>query len=182
MTFKEAQKDMCKAYLGGGPGAFTSGIVWLIAGITAVFSTKQYSVLFFFFGGMLIHPIGILLSKALQRSGKHTKGNPLSYLALESTIFLFIGLFIAYLVLQIHPDWFFPIMILIIGGRYFVFSTMYGMRIYWIFGGTLLLSGVGGLLLNTPFYMIAFVGGSIEIIFSFVILYLERRNLEVKID
>ncbi len=182
MTFIEAQEDMRKSYFGGGPGAFVSGVVWLTAGITAVVSTKQISVLVFFFGGMLIHPLGIILSKALNRSGKHKKGNPLSSLALESTFMLFIGLFIAYLVLQIRPNWFFSIMILIIGGRYLVFSSIYGMRIYWAFGTTLILSGFGGFLFNAPFHLIGLTGGIIEILFSFIILYLEKRNLKIKIE
>ena len=182
MQFKEAQEDMRISYFGGGPGAFTSGIVWLAAGITAVISTTQLSVLVFFFGGMLIHPVGILLSKALGRSGKHTAGNPLSTLALESTFMLFIGLGIAYLVLQLKPNWFFPIMILIIGGRYLLFSTLYGMRVYWIFGATLIVTGFLGLLLNAPFHWIALLGGIIEVLFSFIILYSEKRKIKNNID
>jgi len=92
-------------------------VVWLAAGIVALVNTELISVLVFFLGGMLIHPLGILLSKALKRSGQHQKDNPLSNLALESTLLLFIGLFIAYVVLQIRPHWFFPIMLLMIGGR-----------------------------------------------------------------
>ena len=68
MKFKEAQEDMRNSYCGGAPGAFASGVVWLTAGIIALLSTKQISVLVFFFGGMLIHPLGVLLSKALNRS------------------------------------------------------------------------------------------------------------------
>ena len=182
MTFKEAQEDMRTSYFGGGPGAFASGIVWLTAGITALVSTKQMSVLVFFFGGMLIHPIGIMLSKVLNRSGKHKNGNPLSSLALESTFILFIGLFIAYFSLQIRPNWFFSIMILIIGGRYLVFSSIYGMRIYWVFGATLILSGIGGFLFKTPFHLIGLIGGIIEILFAFIIIYLDKRNLKIKVQ
>ncbi|NMH89277.1 DUF7010 family protein [Flavivirga algicola] len=178
MNFIDAQKDMRKSYFGGGPGAFVSGIVWLTSGITALIGTKQISVLVFFFGGMLIHPLGIVLSKALNRSGKHKSGNPLSYLALESTFILFIGLFIAYFSLQVRPNWFFSIMILIIGGRYLVFSSIYGMRVYWIFGATLILSGIGGLIFNTPFHLIGLIGGIIEILYSSIIIYLEKSNLE----
>jgi hypothetical protein len=176
MTFREAQKDMRTSYFGGAPGALVSGVVWLIAGTIAFISTIQTSVLVFFFGGMLIHPLGIVLSKFLHRSGKHAKGNPLSNLALESTLLLFIGLFIAYVVLQIRPNWFFPIMVLIIGGRYFIFSSLYGMRIYWVLGAALVASGVSGFLLNAPFYLIGFVGGIIEILFSFTILFIEKNK------
>jgi len=177
MNFIEAQEDMCKSYFGGGPGAFASGVIWLTAGITSLISTEQLSVLIFFFGGMLIHPLGIILSKALKRSGKHKKDNPLSSLALESTILLFIGLFIAYSVLKIRPEWFFSIMVLIIGGRYLIFSSIYGMRIYWAFGATLILAGVGGFLLDLPFYLIGILGGVIEILFSFLIIYFEKKRI-----
>ena len=178
MEIVKAQEDMRKSYFGGGPGAFASGLVWLTAGIIALFSTKQISVLVFFFGGMLIHPIGILLSMALGRSGKHKKENPFSNLALESTFLLFIGLFIAYLTLQVRPNWFFLIMILIIGGRYLVFSSIYGMRIYWVFGGILILSGFAGFIFDAPFYLIGLIGligGIIEILFAFIIGYLEKK-------
>jgi hypothetical protein len=95
---------------------------------------------------------------------------------LESTLLLFIGLFIAYVVLQIHPNWFFPIMVLIIGGRYFIFSSLYGMRIYSVLGAALIVSGVSGFLLNAPFHLIGLVGGIIEILFSFIILYVEKNQ------
>ena len=176
MNLLEAQEDMRKAYLGGGTGAFVSGIVWLSAGITALMSTQNISVIVFFFGGMLIHPIGMLLSKALKRSGKHQDGNPLSHLAMESTVILFIGLFIAYLTLQFRPYWFFSIMILIIGGRYLIFSSIYGMRIYWVFGATLILAGICGVLFNKQFHLIGIVGGIIEILFSFIIIKKELKN------
>ncbi|PCJ95371.1 MAG: hypothetical protein COA50_09200 [Flavobacteriaceae bacterium] len=176
MNFAAAQKDMRNAYYGGGPGVFTSGIVWLSAGIVALLSTKQTSVLVFFFGGMLIHPMGILLSKILKRSGKHKKENPLSNLSLESTFLLFIGLFIAFMALQVRPNWFFPIMILIIGGRYLIFASVYGLRIYWVLGAVLILSGVGGFFLSNSFYLIGLVGGITEIIFSFIIIFIEKKK------
>tara|TARA_B110001454_G_C12424108_1_gene310665 strand:+ start:28 stop:570 length:543 start_codon:yes stop_codon:yes gene_type:complete len=178
MDFTKAQHDMRKSYFGGGPGAFASGIVWITSGITALITTKQISVMVFFFGGMLIYPLGILFSKLLGHSGKHKKDNPLSILALESTFLLFIGLFIAFLTLQIRSDWFYPIMILIIGGRYLIFSTIYGIRIYWIFGAILIATGVLGFVLKTPFYLIVLIGGMIEVLFSLIIMFLEKRNIQ----
>jgi len=133
MNFKAAQEDMRKAYFGGGPGAWASGIVWLSAGIMALISSQQTSVLVFFFG----------------------KGNPLAKLALESTFLIFIGLFIAYATLQTHPRWFYAIMVMIIGGRYLVFTSIYGMRIYWIFGAILVMVGVIGFFLKLNFHVIA---------------------------
>jgi hypothetical protein len=173
MNFKDAQQDMRQSYFGGATGVVVSGIVWLMAGIVALFTTEQMSVLSLFFGGMLIHPLGIVLSKILKRSGKPDKENPLAFLALESTFLLFFGLFIAFAVFQIRTNWFFPILLLIIGGRYLIFSSIYGMRIYWLLGMSLALSGIGSLYINLTFYKGAFIGGTIEVIFACVIFYLE---------
>ncbi|MEM6806690.1 MAG: hypothetical protein AAF696_35140 [Bacteroidota bacterium] len=129
MNIQDAQKDMRQAYLGGGPGILISALVWLGAGTTSLFSTAQISLIVFFLGGMLIYPLGLLLSKVLGASGKHQKDNPLGALAMESTFLLFIGLFISYVVFQVQPEWFFSIMLLIIGGRYLIFASIYGNRI-----------------------------------------------------
>lgn len=176
MDIQEAQADMRDAYFGGAPGVFVSGIMWLSAGITSLFASPQISILVFFFGGMLIHPLGIVLEKAMGRSGKHKKGNPLSNLAMESTLLLFIGLFIAYVVFQVRSDWFFPIMLTIIGGRYVVFASIYGRKVYWILGLALVLAGVGSLVLNSPFHFGAFLGGIIEVVFAIVIFSQEKST------
>jgi hypothetical protein len=69
-------------------------------------------------------------------------------------------------------------MILIIGGRYLIFSTIYGIRIYWIFGAILIATGVIGFVLETPFYLIVLIGGMIEVLFSLIIMFLEKRNIK----
>ncbi|OIQ30875.1 MAG: hypothetical protein BM564_01290 [Bacteroidetes bacterium MedPE-SWsnd-G2] len=173
MNFTQAQHDMRKSYIGGAPGAFASGLVWLSAGLTAYLGSEHISVLVFFFGGMLIHPLGILFSKALKRSGKHQKDNPLSVLAMESTFLIFIGLFIAFFMLQYESNWFYPVMALIIGGRYLMFNSLYGMKLYWLFGVTLIIAGVIGIIISPPFQVLAISGGVIEILFAAVILKLE---------
>jgi len=169
MNFKEAQEEMRLAYLNGATGIFTSGIIWLIAGITAIYATNQTSIMVFFFGGMLIHPLSVVLDKILGYSGKHSKENPLGRLALESTILLFIGLFIAYTIFFKNANFFYPIMLLTIGGRYLIFQTIYGLRWYWILGVVLIGGGVFGILFDLPIHQGAILGGVIELVFSFII-------------
>lgn len=170
MNLDDAQKNMRDAYVGGGPGMLVSGIVWVIAGAVGQFVGVQAAVLTLFFGGMLIVPVSQQIDKQLGRAGAHEPGNPLSFLALEGTFLLFIGLFIAYMVVNIEPSFFFPIMLLIIGGRYLTFQTIYGMRLYWIIGGLLAVAGGLCLSFNAPFAWGGFIGGAIEIIGSIVII------------
>lgn len=170
MNFKAAQKDMREGYLGGSTGVFASGIVWLLSGITAMYATQTTSISVLFFGGMLIFPMGVLLAKFFGHSGKHKKENPLGKLAMETTILLFIGLFIAYSIMLVdHFDFFFPIMLMIIGGRYIIFQSIYGMRLYWILGLVLIGAGVIGLVNNLGFNFGAIAGGVIELAFAIII-------------
>ncbi|WP_379942950.1 DUF7010 family protein [Mariniflexile aquimaris] len=176
LSFKELQKDMRVAYVGGGTGVLVSSIVWFVSGVVAVYSTKEMSLLTFFLGGMLIYPLGILSTKLFNRTGKHQKNNPLAFLAFESTAILFIGLFMAYSIFQIEKQWFFPMMLMIIGVRYLVFQSIYGMKVYWILGILLTVFGMLCLISNQPFHIGGIIGGIVEIIFGVLIIKLERKS------
>ena len=175
MKFEDAQKDMSLSYYSGGAGVFISGLVWCIAGLIAVLHSNQSSMLTLFFGGMLIHPLAIFLCKRLNRSGNHDTKNPLAKLALESTIILFVGLFLAFFVAKLQIEWFYPIMLLIIGVRYLVFNTLYGLKTYWVLGGVLMLSGMICILLGAEFMIGAFIGGVTEIVFSLIIFKQSKK-------
>ena len=179
MKFEDAQHDMNVSYFGGGTGVLVSGLIWCIAGIVALMYSNQSSMLTLFFGGMLIHPLAMLLSKILKRSGSHDAKNPLGKLALESTIILFAGLFLAFYVAKLQVEWFYPIMLIIIGVRYLVFNTLYGLKTYWVLGGFLMLAGMLCILFDSNFVVGAFVGGITEIIFSLVIL-MQTKNVVLK--
>lgn len=164
------------AYFGGGTGILASGAIWLASGLSGMYFTKETSVLIFFLGGMLIFPLGVFSAKLLKRSGKHQHNNPLAKLAIESTALLFVGLFIAYCVFQIQQQWFFPIMLMIIGARYVVFQSIYGMRLYWILGLFLAISGMYCLVSYQPFHLGGIMGGIIELIFGTLVLVLESKT------
>ncbi|MCW8109473.1 hypothetical protein OPS25_13260 [Alteromonas ponticola] len=179
MKFEDAQQDMNFSYFGGGTGVLVSGLIWCTAGLVALLYSNQSSMLTLFLGGMFIHPLAMLLSKVLNRSGHHAPDNPLGRLALESTIILFVGLFIAFYVAKLQVGWFYPIMLMIIGVRYLIFNTLYGVKIYWVLGATLMFSGMLCILLGANFVIGAFIGGVTEIVFSLVILN-QSKGMVVK--
>ncbi len=176
MEFKQAQKDMDLAYFGGATGVVISGLVWCCAGLIAVLYSTKASMLTLFIGGMFIHPLAMLLSKVLKRPGQHDSTNPLGKLALESTVILFVGFFLAFYVSKLHLQWFYPIMLLAIGVRYLIFNTLYGAKVYWLLGAVLMLAGVVCILLNANFVIGAFVGGITEVIFSIVIFNKSKES------
>lgn len=176
MNIIKAQQDMKHAYYGGGPGMLVSGLVWLLAGLLAWQVSAMAGVLAFFIGGMFIFPLGMLFSKILKRPGKHAQDNPLSALALESTMLLFAGLFIAYVVMLVQMNWFFPVMLMVVGVRYLIFQTLYGMRAYWLIGAVMAFTGMFSIILNAPFVWGALIGSLIELIGATWLMVLAKQT------
>jgi hypothetical protein len=166
ITIADAQRDMRAGYFSGAPGMLVSGTVWLAAGAVAATGAPKHAIATLFVGGMLIHPLAVLLAKALGRRGGHDAANPLGKLAMESTVMLILGFPLAYAASLARLEWFFPAMLLVIGGRYMTFSTLFGRRIYWAVG--LALAAAGWLLASggAPFAWGGFTGGAIEIAFA----------------
>lgn len=171
-----AQQDMCVAYSNGYSGVIVSGIVWLIAGLVAIYLSPHRAMWTLLIGGTLIHPIGILFNKVLGASGAHAQNNPLGRLAMESTVFMIMGMSLAY-ALSFHKiEWFFLGMLMIIGGRYLTFATLYGTRLYWVLGMGLGTAAYILLILNSPAYISILTGSAIEITFGIIMLVLIRRK------
>ena len=65
MTIIEAQADLRRAYVGGGPGAFVSGLLWLAAAWVEAKYGIRTAFVALFLGGMLIYPLGLAASRLL---------------------------------------------------------------------------------------------------------------------
>ncbi|GJM09936.1 MAG: hypothetical protein DHS20C11_22120 [Lysobacteraceae bacterium] len=176
-TIDSAQADMRCAYYGGATGLAVSATAWLAAAIVAVQGAPLTAVLTLYGAGVLIHPVGVLFDKILGRSGDHAKNNPLGPLALESLFVMLFFMPVAYVVFQYQTNWFFPTMLIIIGARYLVFATLFGLRAYWVCG--VVLAGAGYVLAinNAPFWVGAWVGSGIEYLFAVIIFLQTRKEL-----
>ena len=172
----DAQQDIRHAYFNGAPGMLASATAWFIAGLFAVYATPQHAVIALFVGGVCIHPVGVLLTKAFGRAGSHARGNPLGPLALESTGWLIFSLPLAFVVSRCNADWFFPAMLLIIGGRYLTFATLFGMRVFWVCGATLGAAAYLLVTLHAQMPIGAFTGAAIEAVFALIILAGVKRD------
>ena len=174
-TIKSAQSDMRRGYSYGAPGVLVSGSVWLVSGVVALTVSAQMSVLTLLVGGALIFPLSMLMCKLLGLPHGHTAGNPLGVLAGEGTVWLVAGCAIAYGVSVLRIEWYFPAMLLVIGGRYLTFQTLYGLRIYWVLGALLGATGFALALLRAPPVIGAFSGATIELI-SAIVLFVQAKG------
>lgn len=171
-----AQADMRLAYLSGAAGMFVSAAAWLAAATTALVASPKQAIWVLFIGGALIHPVSTLLCKALGHSGKHSPGNPLAPLAFATTLWMIFCLPLVYGASLLRIEWFFPAMLLVIGGRYLTFSLLFAMRLYWVVGLTLAGSGyLLGRATVVPAWS-GFSGAAIEAVFATVILIASQRE------
>ena len=176
MTISEAQREMRLAYANGSTGALASGVIWLAAGAVAVIFSPGKGAFALFFGGMFIFPLSIMLSKIAGCNGKHSSQNPLGVLAIEGTVLMLACFPIAFAAYLYRTEWFFPAMLLVIGGRYLTFQTLYGMRLYWLLGGALLTGAMVLIASQAAPAAGAFVGGIIEVAFAIALFAAHRRE------
>jgi hypothetical protein len=176
-TTSSAQRDMRLAYYGGAPGVLTSALAWLAAGIVAVAVSPQKAIWTLFIGGMLIHPLSVAWNKAIGRPGKHLPANPLGSLAMASTFWMILMMPLAFGASLVRIEFFFPAMLLIIGGRYTTFATLYGNRIYWAFGAALVLAAWALASMRASPGVAAFAGAAIEAGFALAIFAATRAEV-----
>lgn len=161
-----AQADMRRGYCSGAAGVLASGLAWSAAGGTAALVSPERAIWVLLIGGALIHPASVLICRALGAPGRREPENPLGGLAAASTVWLILSLPLAYGVGLRNPAWFFAAMLLVIGGRYMVFATLYGMQLYWALGSGLAGVGILGGWLGAPALALALGGAMIEIAFG----------------
>lgn len=166
MTVTESQADMRRAYFSGAPGILASALAWSAATAAAALSSPHKAIWVLLIGGALIHPVGLLVCRLLGAPAKHASENPLGQLAASSTFWLIFSLPLAYGVGLQHAAWFFAAMLLVIGGRYLVFATLYGMRLYWALGLALAGAGFGLGWLGSPALALVAAGAAIEWVFG----------------
>ena len=175
-TLVQFQTDMRRGYANGSIGIIVSGLAWLISAIVTYQYSASQAVWTLLIGGVLIHPVSVLLYKTIGLRGNHTKGNPLGNLGMEGTIFMIMCLPVAFGLSLQNTQWFFQGMLLIIGGRYLTFSSIYGIKLYWILGAIL---GIAAYLLfknNVQSFGTLLTGALIEILFGLFMFLSFRRN------
>lgn len=176
ITLEKAQTDMCKGYAFGSLGIVTSGMMWLVSAFVSHYYSPKLAIWSLLIGGALISPVSNILGKLIGLKG-HSAWNPLKNLAMENTIWMLMCIPIAYGLSTQNVAWFFQSMLLIIGGRYLTFSTLYGKKSYWALGATL---GVFAYLLfslHAQSFVTLVAGGSIELFFGTFLYFSYRKSI-----
>lgn len=141
MTINEAQQDLRRAFVGGGPGTFISGMAWLAGALALDTHGVLAAFWVLFFSGMLIFPLTVLVCRVGFRRARQSPDNQLGRVVIESTVAMIGGLFAAWLFIPFKPEYVFPLCAIAVGTHYAVFKTAYGDALFWLAG--VLVTGVG---------------------------------------
>jgi hypothetical protein len=169
MRIRDGQREMRSAFLGGFAGQLVSGLIWLTAAALGAWLSPRAGMVTLFFGSMGIFPLTRIIVRLLGRPGKVGPGNELwglgSQVALTVPInFLLVGAATLY-----RETWFFPAAMIVVGSHYLPFITLYGMKLFGILAGLMVLAGAGLALYGPPVFSLGgWTGGLLLIAFAFV--------------
>lgn len=143
MRLIDCQREMRSAFLGGFAGQLVSGIIWLVAAALGTWLSPTAGMVALFFGSMGIFPLTQLGVRLLGRPGKVSPENGLWSLGSQVAFtvplnFLLVGAATLY-----RENWFFPAAMVVVGAHYLPFLTLYGMKIFGILAGLLVVAGAG---------------------------------------
>ena len=145
MQIAEAQRDLSRAYAGGGPGVIISGLIWAAAWLAETRAGIAAGFTVLFFGGMLIYPAALLVNRVFLKRAREQAGNPGGPLVMESTIAMIAGLFAAWLFLKYDPALVMPLSAIMVGTHYFAFRTAYGDKLFWLLAALVTAAGFAGI-------------------------------------
>ncbi|WP_228439874.1 DUF7010 family protein [Chryseobacterium phocaeense] len=179
-SLQDSQRDMKTGYAYGSTGVLVSGIIWVISGLIVNFYSPQKGIWALLIGGAMIFPLSALMGKLMGIKGEHQKNNLLARLAMEGTIWMIMCIPLAYILSLTKTEWFFQGMLMIIGGRYLTFASIYGLRIYWVLGAALGLAAIVLFRFEVAVFTSALRGGIIKIVFGFVIYGAKKKKKKIQ--
>lgn len=143
MNLYDCQREMRSAFLGGFAGQLVSGLIWLLAAALSAWLSPVASMVALFFGSMGIFPLTQLLIRLMGRPGRVSPENGLWSLGSQVAFtvplnFLLVGAATLY-----RENWFFPAAMIVVGTHYLPFITLYGMKMFGILAGLLIIGGAG---------------------------------------
>jgi hypothetical protein len=168
MNLPDSQREMRSAFLGGFAGQLVSGVIWLAAAALGTWLAPTAGMAALFFGSMGIFPLTQAVVRLLGRPGKVGSENGLWPLGAQVAFtvplnFLLVGAATLY-----RETWFFPAAMVVIGSHYLPFITLYGMKLFGLLAGILVIAGAGLALYGPPIFSLGgWLTGIVLIGFAF---------------
>ena len=169
MKITDAQREMRTAFLGGFAGQLVSGLIWLIAAALGTWLMPTAGMAALFFGSMGIFPLTQAVIRLMERPGKVSPENGLWSLGSQVAFTVPLNFLLVGAATLFQETWFFPAAMVVVGSHYLPFITLYGMKMFGVLAGVMILAGAGLALYGPPIFSLGgWITGFVLIGFAFL--------------
>ena len=169
MNINDCQRELRVSFLGGFAGQMVSGLIWLGAAAASTWMRPIVGMLILSFGSMLIFPLTQGLLRLMGYPAKTSAENKLWGLGGQIAFTVPINFSLVAVATLYHQDFFFPAAMIVVGAHYLPFVTLYGMEMFGLLAGLLVLGGIGlGMYDVSIFSLGGWVTAVLLIVFAFV--------------
>jgi len=177
MDIREAQHEVREIYLHGAPGTLVATVLWAVSAALSTWRSPRVGALVVVVGGAFIFPALQLVLKMMGRRASLRPENPLAGLAMQSAFIIPLCLPVVGAAALHRADWFYPALLVVVGAHYLPFVTLYGMRLWYVLGGALIVAGlILGLYGPHVFELGGWVGAALLGAFTLVFVAAARRE------
>jgi hypothetical protein len=142
MEIIQAQKDVRETFMGGFAGQLVAAVVWCASAATCTWHSLRLAEWVLILGGFFIFPLTQLLLRAMGHAYALPKGHPMNALGVQVAFTLPLTLPLVIAIAALHPAWFYPAFMIVLGAHYLPLIFMYGMGQFGVLSATLIVSGV----------------------------------------
>lgn len=169
MQIGDAQREIRTHYVGGFYGQLVSGVLWLASAALATWSTPSAAIVTLVAGGFFIFPATTLLVGLSGPKRPISPQNALPQLGMQVAFVLPLSMPLLLPVGLLEINWFYPAMMVLLGAHYLPFVFLYGMRMFAVLAGVLVVAGVMiAMYASRSFAAGAWVTGAVLLLFAFV--------------
>jgi hypothetical protein len=142
MEISNAQKDVRETFMGGFAGQLVSAVLWGTSAAACTWHSLRLGEWILIVGGFFIFPLMQLVLRSMGHAYALPKGHPMNALGMQVAFTLPLTLPLVIGIAALHPAWFYPALMIVLGAHYLPFIFMYGMWQFGVLSATLIGSGV----------------------------------------
>ena len=164
--------------MGGFAGAIVSAVLWGASAAACTWHSLRLGEWVLLLVGFFVFPLTQLVLRGMGHAYALPKGHPMNALGMQVAFTLPLTLPLAVGFAVLHPVWFYPALMIVLGAHYLPFIFMYGMWQFGVLAGALIVSGVViGMYVPAPVSLGAWLTAALHFGFAVVGRWVVRSDV-----
>jgi hypothetical protein len=177
MEISQAQRDVRETFMGGFAGAMVSAVLWGASAAACTWHSLRLGEWVLLLVGFFVFPLTQLVLRGMGHAYALPKGHPMNALGMQVAFTLPLTLPLVIGIAALHPAWFYPALMIVLGAHYLPFIFMYGMWQFGVLAAALIGSGVViGMYVPAPVSLGAWLTAALHFGFAFVGRWVARSD------